>query len=96
MDLKIEEEREQNILLIDNQKQFSSRTSFLRRSFEHMRLLIISLIFRGPMTRHKTTMYNAYDSVCRIISTTSSTCEGASGVILYVCVGEEEREREIR
>ena len=40
-------------------------------------------------------MYNnAYDSVCRIISTTSSTCEGASGVILYVCVGEEERERE--
>lgn len=37
---------------------------------------------------------NAYDSVCRIISKTSSTCEGASGVILYVCVGEEERERE--
>jgi hypothetical protein len=43
-------------------------------------------------TRHKTTIYiNAYDSVCRIIYKTNSTCEGAMGVILYVCVGESER-----
>ena len=51
MDLKIdveEERREQNVV----DRQLYSRTSFLLRCalLEQMRLLIINLIFRGPMT----------------------------------------------
>jgi hypothetical protein len=37
-------------------------------------------------------IYNAYDSVCRVIRKTSNTYEGAMGVILCVCVGEKKEE----
>jgi len=100
IDLKIDvdEKRKENLWYNTTRVDCTTAPLFFPDAYasvyHHLRFLRSNDVYRT--TRHKTTMYNAYDSVCRIIYKTSSTCEGAMDVILCVYVGEKKKKDNIR